>query len=112
MAAQIDKILDVVSRRKAIVQIIPFSVGAYAAADGYFVLLEFNDEPVLRPVVFIEGLTGNQYLKREADIARYHETIEYLGDRALSVSKSVELMIAVKESYASDNPIARSFVRE
>jgi len=102
MVEQLDKILETVRSNKAIVQVIPFAVGAYAAADGYFVLLEFEEESDLWPVIFIEGLAGNQYLQRKDDIARYRETIEYLRGRALSPHDSIELMFKVRESYASE----------
>jgi len=101
MTAQLDKILETVRSGKAIVQIIPFAAGAYAAADGYFVLLEFEEDSNLWPMVFIEGLAGNQYLQHRSDVARYRETIEYLCGRALDLSDSVELMIKMRESYAS-----------
>jgi transcriptional regulator with XRE-family HTH domain len=97
MAAQLDKILDIVRSGKALVQIIPFVAGAYAAADGYFVLLEFEEDSNLLPMVFIEGLSGNQYLQRRDDIARYSETIEYLRGRALNSSDSMALMIEVRK---------------
>jgi transcriptional regulator with XRE-family HTH domain len=96
MATQIEKILDVIARGQVVVQIIPFEAGAYVAADGYFVLLEFAEAQDLPPIVFIEGLATNQYLERQADIARYRETIEYLRARALSPSDSVELMTKVR----------------
>jgi len=96
MAAQIDKVLDVISRGKVDVQIIPFEAGAYVAADGYFVLLEFAAAQDLWPIVFIEGLATNLYLERQADIARYRETVEYLRARALSSSDSVKLMTKVR----------------
>ncbi len=108
MAAQLDKILRTVNDGKAIVQIIPFAAGAYAAADGYFVLLEFEEDSNLWPIVFIEGLAGNQYLQHRSDVARYRETIEYLGSRALNLSDSVALMTEVQESYASGHKLARS----
>jgi len=96
MAAQIDKVLAAVTRGKVIVQIIPFDAGAYVAADGYFVLLEFAEGSDLWPVVFIEGLAGNQYLDRKVDIARFRETIDYLQARALSSPDSVKLMTKVR----------------
>lgn len=96
MAAQIDKVLSAVTRGKVTVQIIPFDAGAYAAADGYFVLLEFAEGSDLWPVVFIEGLAGNQYLDRKVDIARFRETIDYLRARALSSADSVKLMTKVR----------------
>ena len=101
MVAQIDKILRRVRTNEALVQIIPFAAGAYAAADGYFVLLEFDEESNLFPMVFIEGLTDNRYLQRADEIARYRETIEYLRGRALNVSDSIALMNEMRQSYAS-----------
>jgi transcriptional regulator with XRE-family HTH domain len=98
MAAQLEKILQTVRSGKAIVQIIPFAAGAYAAADGYFVLLEFEEDSNLWPIVFIEGLSGNQYLQHRSDIARYRETIEYLSSRALNLSDSVALMTEMRET--------------
>jgi transcriptional regulator with XRE-family HTH domain len=100
MVAQLDKVLAAVRHDKVTVQVIPFASGAYAAADGYFVLLEFGADSGLWPVVYIEGLSGNQYLERKADIARYRETIDYLRDCALEPSASVDLVIKAREIYA------------
>jgi transcriptional regulator with XRE-family HTH domain len=101
MVAQLDKVLEAVRQDKAAVQIIPFDFGAHAAADSYFVLLEFDD-PNLTPVGYLEGLTGNQYLERKADIARYRETVEYLRDSALSPRDSLRLISEYRASYASN----------
>ncbi len=99
MAAQVGKILQVVHNDRITVQVIPFKAGAYAAADSYFVLLEFEDESNLWPVVYIEGLTDNQYLQRGSDIARYRETVDYLRDRALDPNGSIEFMENVRKEY-------------
>jgi transcriptional regulator with XRE-family HTH domain len=98
MAAQLDKVLEDARQDKVTVQIVPFDAGAYAAADGYFVLLEF-DEANLPPVVFIEGLTKNQYLEHKAEIARYREVIENLRDSALSPRNSLLYMEEIRKSY-------------
>lgn len=100
MAAQLDKILEAVRDTKATVQVIPFSVGAHAAADGHFVLLEFEGSE-LSPVVFLEGLTGNQYLGRDADVARYVEAIENLRDSALSPRDSVQRIAEIRKVLAA-----------
>lgn len=73
-----------------------------AAQDSNFVLLEFRDESNLSPVVFIEGLTGNQYLERTADIARYRETLDYLRDSALNPRDSVQLIHERQEVYRTE----------
>lgn len=101
MAAQFDKVLDAARQGKAAVQVIPFEVGEYAAVDAYFVLLDFDEDSNLSPVVFIEGLTGNQYIERKADIARYREAIESLRDSALSLRDSLSLMQELREAYVS-----------
>jgi transcriptional regulator with XRE-family HTH domain len=99
MAAQVGKILQLIHSDRITVQVIPFKAGAYAAADSYFVLLEFEDESNLWPVVYIEGLTDNQYLQRGSDIARYRETVDYLRDRALDPDGSTEFMENVRKEY-------------
>jgi hypothetical protein len=96
MAAQVGKVLHLLHSNRITVQVIPFKAGAYAAADSYFVLLDFDDESNLWPVVYIEGLTDNQYLQRGPDIARYRETVEYLRDRALDPDGSIKFMENVR----------------
>jgi len=99
MATQLENILKAARDGKATVQVITFDAGAHAAADGFFVLLEFEEDSNLSPVVFIEGLTGNQYIERRADTARYREAVEYLRDSALSPRDSLSLIAEIKNSY-------------
>jgi transcriptional regulator with XRE-family HTH domain len=99
MAAQFDKILDAESRNKVTVQVIPFKAGALAAQDSNFVLLEFGEDSEVSPIVFVEGLTANQYIERKEDIARYREAIEYLRDTALSPRDSVEHLTQMRKNY-------------
>ncbi len=98
MADQLDKVLDAARHHKATVQVIPFAAGAHAASDGYFVLLEFDDQN-LSPVVFLEGLTGIHFRERKDEIARYREAIEYLRDSALSTEDSLSLISKAAESF-------------
>ena len=101
MAAQLGKVLETARSDKVTIQVITFDAGAHAAADVFFVLLEFEDAN-LSPVVFIEGLTGNQYIERKADIARYREATEYLRDSALSPRDSLSLITEVQNGYQSE----------
>jgi hypothetical protein len=98
MVAQFDKVLDAARHNKATIQVIPFGAGQYTAVDAYFVLLEFDD-PNLSPVIFIEGLTSNQYIERKADIARYREAIESMRDSALSTRDSFSFIEKLRNSY-------------
>jgi transcriptional regulator with XRE-family HTH domain len=100
MATQLDKVLESERSGRVAVQVIPSSIGAHAAQDSNFILFEFEQNVALSPVVFVEGLTGNQYLERAADIARYREALEYLRDSALNPRDSVVLMAEIQKAYA------------
>jgi len=99
MAAQLQKIRYAEHTSKATIQVVPFDSGSHAAQDSNFVLLEFEEESNLSPVVFIEGLMSNQYLERKADIARYREAVDYLRDSALSPRDSIQLITECQEVY-------------
>jgi transcriptional regulator with XRE-family HTH domain len=110
MAAQLDRVLEVERQNKVTFQIVPFELGAHAGQDSNFILFEFeqkssssppDEKPRLSPVVFVEALTGNHYLGKEADIERYREAIEYLRDTALSPRNSVQRLAEIREIYSS-----------
>jgi len=100
--AQLDKILDAQRRTQATIQVIPFELGAHAAQDSNFVLLEFEEGSDLSPVVFVEGLTGGQLLERRSDITRYREAVEHLRDSALSPRESVQRVNELREKYSNE----------
>jgi transcriptional regulator with XRE-family HTH domain len=99
MCAQLDKMLEAQEDGKATIQILPFDAGAHAAADSNFVLLEFEEGSNLPPVIYVEGLTGSQYLERSTEIARYREAFEFLRDLALTPRDSVKRMIELRRAY-------------
>ncbi|MGB6577508.1 MAG: helix-turn-helix transcriptional regulator [Streptosporangiaceae bacterium] len=101
MAAQLAKILEAEKHGKVTVQVVPFEIGAHVAQDSNFILFEFEDNPSLSPVVFVEGLTGNQYLEKPSDITRYREAIEYLRDAAHTPRDSLARIDEVRKAYAS-----------
>ena len=101
MADQLDKILEVERQKKVTFQIVPFDLGAHAAQDSNFILFEFDKKSDLTPVVFVEALTGNHYLEKEADIGRYREAVDYLRDTSLSPRDSVQRLAEIKEIYRS-----------
>jgi transcriptional regulator with XRE-family HTH domain len=101
MMAQLDKVLETERGSRVAIQVLPFQAGLHAAQDSNFVLLEFDEESDISPIVFIEGLTANQYLERKADVARYRETIGYLRESALGPPESVQRIIELRESYAN-----------
>jgi transcriptional regulator with XRE-family HTH domain len=102
MVAQLDKVLEAERTRKATIQVIPFDFGVHAAQDSNFVQLEFDAGSNIPPIVFVEGLTGNQYLERPAELARYREAIELLRDSALSPRDSIARVTELRETYVNN----------
>jgi transcriptional regulator with XRE-family HTH domain len=103
MAAQLDKIVQLEHDSKVTVQVIPFAVGAHAAQDSNFVLLEIAEGEDMPPVVFVESLMTNLYQERKPEIARYRESIEYLRDAALSPRESVQRIRKMYDTYAGQH---------
>jgi transcriptional regulator with XRE-family HTH domain len=104
MAAQLAKIPEAEKQGKVTFQVIPFEHDAHVAQDSNFILFEFEQESErtsnLSPVVFVEGLTGNQYLEKHVDIDRYREAIEYLRDSAMTPCDSVQRVTEMRNIYA------------
>jgi transcriptional regulator with XRE-family HTH domain len=98
MKAQLMKILEAIEDGKVTVQVIPFAVGAYTAADSNFDYLEFVDSP-LPGLVYVEGLTSDLYLERRSEIERYAEAVESLRDLALSPRESARKIQEVGNEY-------------
>jgi len=101
MRAQLDKILAWTALDRGSIQVIPFTVGAHAAADSNFDLLEFGDNTRQAPVVYVEGLVTNQIFERPGEVARYREAIEYLRDAALSTADSAALITDVRSKLSN-----------
>jgi transcriptional regulator with XRE-family HTH domain len=101
MAAQLEKVTTAAREGKAVVQVVPFGAGKSAAAqDSNFILWEFDeDQQHQKPIVFVEGLTGNQYLEHKVQIARYREAIDYLRDAAFSPNDSVNRIDEVRKTF-------------
>jgi len=101
MVAEIDKILQAERDGKASIQIIPLTSGVLAAEDSNFVLLEFDDTAPISPIVFVEGLTRNQYLELKSEVDRYKEAIDYLRYSALNARDSVEFITEMRKHYGN-----------
>lgn len=85
------------SRRPNVtVQILPFAAGTHAGLEGMFIVLSFPDE--LDPdVAYTEGIYGDVYLERPAEIARCNVAFEQLQAAALTTEESVARILAAAE---------------
>lgn len=98
MRAQMERIVEVASLPKVTFQLIPVELGAHAAMDSTFVILEF-DEPMVNDVVYVEGLVGNIYLESAADLERYKRVFSRLRSIALSPEDSIALVTRIAAAY-------------
>jgi transcriptional regulator with XRE-family HTH domain len=103
MTAQLEKIMVNQTDGKAVVQVIPFSVGAHAASDSNFDFLEFEESSLQGPIIHVEGLTSNSYQERPSEVERYRDAIDHLRDSALSVRDSTALIARVRDTL-TDQP--------
>jgi len=98
MKAQLDKILALIQEDRAAVQVIPYEVGAYGAADSNFVYLEFSGS-ALGDLVFVEGLVRELYLERPDELQRYREALDYLRDEALNPRDSAKRIEKIRNAF-------------
>jgi transcriptional regulator with XRE-family HTH domain len=79
------------------IQVIPFDIGAHPAMESSFDILQFGS--IAPSVVYVEGLIGNIYLERHADLERYEKSFDRLHSLALSSQDSIELMVEMAARY-------------
>ena len=83
MHKQIQFLLHASTQRNITIQLLPYSAGSHAAESGAFTLLRFA-EPDLTDVVYLEHLTGAQYIERPDDTSRYLEAADHIAVDALT----------------------------
>jgi transcriptional regulator with XRE-family HTH domain len=93
MAGQISHLVRLIDDFPSlIVQVLPFSAGAHAAAgSASLAILRFADAPSLG-VVYLEALSGGVYLESQEDVARYIRAFALLRAAALSAADSMRLL--------------------
>jgi transcriptional regulator with XRE-family HTH domain len=97
MAGQISHLVRLIDDFPGlIVQVLPFSAGAHAAAgSASLAILRFPDAPSLG-VVCLEALSGGVYLESQEDVARYIRAFALLRAAALSAADSMRLLSGLR----------------
>ena len=75
MRAQIQHLLDLMSRPHVTIQVMPFRFGGHAAEGGAFSILRFP-EPYLPDIVYVEQLVSALYVEKREQVDRYAQTME------------------------------------
>ena len=97
MSSQLHRLAQTSDMPNITLHVIPFGVGAHAAMDNIFTVLDFAD--AVPSVVYVEGLMGWLYLEREPEVARYKRVLEHLREIALSPRETIDLISEVGARY-------------
>jgi transcriptional regulator with XRE-family HTH domain len=89
--AQLQHLIEMAQRPNITLQIVPFDVGAHAAAGGPFTILRFS-EPDLPDIVYLEHLTNALYLDKKRDIVEYLAIMDNLCIQAESPTDTLSLL--------------------
>lgn len=91
MKQQLRHLVEVASRPNIELRVIPSSVGAHPAVTGEFTILSFP-EMGAPDVVFLEHMTSNLYVEREAEVFLYTLAFDKLIAQAMAPQESSRLI--------------------
>jgi hypothetical protein len=100
MKEQLERLAEAAAWPNVKIQVIPFAVGAHAALESTFNILDF--EHPTPSLVYVEGLIGFMYLERPQDLARYRAVFEQLSTKALTPQESIELISMTSVKYGDN----------
>ncbi|GAA4710608.1 helix-turn-helix domain-containing protein [Phytohabitans rumicis] len=99
MQQQLDHLVDLASREKVNVVVLPFSVGPHPGLLGAFALMEYDD-PLNDDVVGLETASGNLILRDLPDVtAEYRAVAEHLVEMGLTGEDAIAFIRQVRKSY-------------
>jgi Domain of unknown function (DUF5753)/Helix-turn-helix domain len=88
MRQQLGYLAELAQLPNITLQVVPFHVGGHDAAGGSFTVMRFAEADV-PDIVYLEQLTGAQYLDKPADADHYLDVINRLSAISLSPARSV-----------------------
>ncbi|MFF7344751.1 helix-turn-helix domain-containing protein [Streptomyces antimycoticus] len=100
MRAQLEHMVAMAEQSNVTVQVLPFSRGAHSSMFGPYLLLSFPQLASL-DLVLSETPTGNIWMERELEVARYRELFDDARTAALPPTESLALIRRVAKEYQS-----------
>lgn len=91
MQEQLAHLVTMAARPNITIQVLPLIAGPHPATTGEFTILAFPD--LIAPgVVYLENMTSDLYVEREADVYRYGLAFDRLRALALTPEESARLL--------------------
>jgi transcriptional regulator with XRE-family HTH domain len=100
MRAQLGQLLELSLLPNVAIQVLPYAAGALPAVETKFIILGFSTAAV-SDVVFVEGLVGDLYLEKPADVHEYSGVFEILLKMALSPAKTNDFITKLANASVS-----------
>jgi transcriptional regulator with XRE-family HTH domain len=97
MREQLARLVEVARTPNVDLRVLPSAAGAHPAVMGEFTILRFP-EVVAPDVVYLENMTSNLYVEREAEVFRYTLAFDRLITLALGADDSVSLIFALADA--------------
>jgi len=91
MRRQLVHLLAAGGQPEITLQVLPFAIGAHAALDGGFTIIEFPERSDSE-VVYVESSVGALYLEKDRDVRIRAEVFDRLRASALSPGASLDLI--------------------
>jgi transcriptional regulator with XRE-family HTH domain len=91
MREQFRHLIEMTARPNVTVHVLPLAAGIHPATTGEFTILSFP-ELIAPDVVYLEHMTSDLYVEREADVYRYALAFDQLRALALEPAESVALI--------------------
>jgi hypothetical protein len=96
MREQLSHLATMAARPNLTLQVLPLAAGAHPATTGEFTILSFPD--LIAPdVVYLENMTSDLYVEREAEVYRYGLAFDRLRGLALTAEKSAEFIASAAD---------------
>ncbi|MEV7020176.1 helix-turn-helix transcriptional regulator [Streptomyces sp. NPDC093991] len=96
MARQLEHVATLARRRTVVVQVLPYTVGAYAVMNGTLRLMEFDDAP---PTAYTEAVYSGNLLDDPAVVKRATSTYDLIRAAALPPEASLALIDSAAEDF-------------
>lgn len=96
MREQLTHLIEVSARPNVTIHVLPLAAGVHPATTGEFTILSFP-ELIAPDVVYLEHMTSDLYVEREADVYRYALAFDQLRALALDPAESVAIVKAVMD---------------
>ena len=99
MAAQMQRLLDLMELPTASIRLLPFDAGLTRAHLGHFVILDIPDD-LGSAVVYLEGHAGESFLDGASDVDTYDDVFAEVRGHALDPRASREIVRRYLGNYA------------